>query len=157
MSDKGKIRKYHSLVLADKVLAELRRHWPKSWEGVVRCYANGREQGHHLEACVPGDHFPRAACVFSEARGTDGVLVVAGPADRFRQMDMHPMPDLWRDTENSRKYFHDTDGPGGKLVEGRAIKQAAKWIIKRLRELLTEDLKRRQERDKAPRPWAGIC
>jgi len=44
--DKNMLVKYDSLKVADKVLAEVRRIWPSKLDGVIRCFANFREQGY---------------------------------------------------------------------------------------------------------------
>ena len=153
MSDKGKITKHHSIALADQVLAELRKIWPKTWEGWLRCWSNGREQGYHLQVTtwddVKGER-AEAGCVFSEARSSDGVLVVIGPRDEFAPFGgLQPSDKLWDAGEEHRRYFHDTSNiqqTWSKELRGRKQKLAAKWIVKRFRKLRAES--RMEWRDK---------
>jgi len=158
MSDTGKIVKHHSLKHADLILTELRKIWPKNWEGWLRVWSNGREQGYHLTATIwnpkRGER-AEAACVFAEGRSCDGALVVIGDRDRFASFG-NPMPDddLWDDPK-ARQYFYDTtdlhESDGGpkqwnKTLRGRGNRLAARWIVKRFRALLARDLKTFRER-----------
>ncbi len=151
MARKGTIEKSANLLHADRILAEVRKIWPKQWEGWLKCWANGREQGYWLQATLwIGDYAERgaAACVFSEGRSCDGALIVVGGTRDFDYMTNHPSDKLWHD-DNCRKYFYDTTGLRNKdgrepvwneKHAGRGDKLAAKWIVKRLRELIAEDL-----------------
>lgn len=142
MSNKGKIEKSANLLHADRILAEVRKIWPKTWEGWLKCWANGREQGYWLQASVwLKDARGTAACVFSEGRSCDGALIVVGRTNQFDLQTNQPSDALWKDP-NCRNYFFDTTGlnnwrPG---YRGRGDKLAAKWLVKRLRELIKEDL-----------------
>ena len=149
MSDIGKITKHHSLKHADLILAELRKIWPKTWEGWLRCWSNGREQGYHLTVFRWNDKRGErsdAACVFSEGRSCDGALVVIGPRGGFKEFaGLGPSDVLWEDHVNSRKYFYNgswsPDKKNDGIVPGRGNKNAAKWIVARFRKLLAESLK----------------
>ena len=152
MSDAGKIVKHHSLKHADRVLAELRKIWPKSWEGWLRVWANGREQGYHLTVVRWNDkrgERAEAACLFAEGRSCDGALVVIGRKDQFTAFgNPEPTDELWADRENGRRYFYDTtslEQPWSPELRGRGDKLAAKWIVKRFRQLLAEDLKKSRQ------------
>lgn len=161
MIGKGKIEKSGNLAHADRILREVRKIWPKAWEGWLKVWSNGREQGYYLQATkwLKNGH-GRAACVFSEGRSCDGALVIVGPANKFDYQTNHPRTELWHD-ENCREYFYDTTGlkgPDGreplwnKKYKGRGDKLAAKWIIKRLREIIAEDVKVIRANIKAQKP-----
>jgi hypothetical protein len=149
MSVKGKIVKHHSLLHADRILTELRKIWPETWEGWLRVWANGREQGYHLTVSTWDDkHEVRgeAACLFAEGRSCDGALVVIGHKDKFAAFgNPEPTVELWK--SDDRKYFYDTTGLKGKdgyeppwepKYRGRKDKLAAQFIVKRFRKLLAE-------------------
>jgi hypothetical protein len=145
MSSKGKIVKSENLRHADRILAQVRKIWPKEWEGWLKCWANGREQGYWLQATVIGDkEYARACCVFSEGRSCDGALIIPGRAEDFDYQTNQPNDKAWE----GRRYFYDTDDIT-KLwkpdLKGRGDKKAAKWLIKRLRELLKEDREEQRE------------
>ena len=158
MSGKGKIEKSENLKHADRILKELRKIWPKQWEGWLKCWANGREQGYWIQASK--DVVGRAACVFSEGRSCDGALVIVGRPDQFNYTTNHPSDELW-DAPDCRQYFYDTTGTakrteGTPKLRGRGDKLAAKWIVKRLRELIAEDLKQYRKVLRANREKAKV-
>jgi hypothetical protein len=149
MSSRGKIEKSENLKHADRILAQVRKIWPKQWAGRLKCWSNGREQGYWLQATIIDDkRYGRAACVFSEGRSCDGALVVIGPPDEFDVQTNQPSDALWEDHKNSRRYFYDTPNitdMWSPEFRGRGDKKAAKWIVKRFREILAEDTKKRNE------------
>lgn len=156
MSDKGKIVKHHSLLHADRVLAELRKIWPKNWEGWLRCWANGREQGYHLTVFTWDDKREvrgEAACLFAEGRSCDGALVIAGHKDEFAFFgNPEPTDEAWE----RRQYFYDSTGydkwDDPRVYRGRGDKLAAKYIVKEFRRLLIasrREWRKRQREHKA--------
>jgi hypothetical protein len=160
MARKGKIEKSSNLLHADRILREVRKVWPKEWEGWLKCWSNGREQGYWLQAQILDDErFGRAACVFSEGRNCDGALVVVGPPDEFDYQTNHPSAELWEDSE-CRRYFYDTSGLDQKwtpALRGRGDRNAAEWIVVRLTKLLRDDIKRNAEaREERSRVEAAV-
>lgn len=80
------IKRDSSLVVADKVLRELRRAFgnPKHvGYALVECYANCREQGYHVVVCFNDYSLDRLAVSFSESRGSDNIVVYYGRAIEF--------------------------------------------------------------------------
>lgn len=158
MSSKGKIEKSGNLAHADRILREVRKIWPKAWEGWLKCWANGREQGYWIQASLwLKTARGAAACVFSEGRSCDGALIVVGRPTEFNYQTNQPSEKLW-DDPTCRQYFYDTTGlrdPDGshktwnKSLRGRGDGLAAKWLVKRLRELIKEDLAENRERARA--------
>jgi hypothetical protein len=144
MSDAGKITKDASLVRADKILKELRKIWPKHWEGHLECWSNSREQGYHLRAAVWSvnrEELSEAACVFAESCHTSGALVVVGRTRDFDLQTHQPSAEVWK--SDNRAYFEDMSKTQQKWtpkLRGRGDKRAAKWIVERLRGLLAADL-----------------
>lgn len=153
MSDVGKIKKDHSLVRADKILQELRKIWPKHWEGHLECWSNCREQGYYLQAVIWDEgrgERSEAACVFSECRNSDSALVVVGRRADFDFQKHQPSEALWE--SDGRAYFGDLDGIDQEwtpALRGRGDKRAAKWIVERLRGLLAADLEDFRKKRKA--------
>lgn len=157
---KGRIEKSGNLAHADRILTQVRKIWPKSWEGWLKVWSNGREQGYWLQATKmlePNRGYGRAACVFSEGRCCDGALVIVGHPSNFDYQTNHPNSELWGGAE-SRQYFYDMTGLKGldgrerawdKKYAGRKDKLAARWLIKRLRALIAEDIKENRKLRKA--------
>lgn len=147
-----KIEAHESIKHAKRILAEVRKIWPKKWDGWVKHWSNGREQGYYLQASIwnlkKGERCS-AACVFSEARSSDSALVVCGESGDFDYGSNQPSDHVW-DSPDHRRYFGDLDGLRGvtwvkEKHDGRGDKAAAKWIIKRLREIMRQDLKYQRE------------
>jgi hypothetical protein len=150
MSGVGKITRDTSLAHADKILQELRKIWPKSWEGWLECWSNSREQGYHLRASIwnaTRDEYSEAACVFGESRYTDSALVVVGRTRDFDLQTHQPSAKVWN--SDNRAYFEDMSKTQQKWtpkLRGRGDKRAAKWVVKRLRERMAEDLEDSRKR-----------
>ena len=152
---RGIIRKHHSLLHADRILREVRKLWPEEWDGSLRCWANGREQGYNLTAMIlDDDRYGTAECVFSEGRSCDGALVMVGSGESgaFDFQTNQPSEATWE----GRKYFYDVDNFGDtytKDMKGRGDKKAAVYIVSRLRAELTKAVRRnrkeKKERDAA--------
>jgi hypothetical protein len=144
MSGVGTITRDTSLVHADKILQELRKIWPKNWEGWLECWSNSREQGYHLRAAIwnaTRGEYSEAACVFGESRYTASALVVVGRTRDFNLQTHQPSAEVWK--SDNRAYFEDTSKTQQKWtpkLRGRGVKRAAKWIVKRLRRLMAEDI-----------------
>jgi hypothetical protein len=147
------ITKHHSIIHAEKILREVRKIWPKKWDGWLKHWSNGREQGYYLQASLWNEKRSErceAACVFSEGRSCDGALVMAGrPIQDFHISSHQPTEMVW---DNHRAYFYDTTGLKNrewkKKLEGRGDRLAAKYIVKELRRLMAEDLRRWRTRQK---------
>jgi len=106
-----KIPVRRSLIVARKVVKELEKILPKeiAKNCQVESWANGREQGLCLK------HWPAEAgilfskmAVFSEARSSDNILVIAGTSDDFCHQTNQPNEQAYE----NRKYFDCNDYSG---------------------------------------------
>jgi hypothetical protein len=120
----GRIEKRRSLRRAERVLRELRRVWPETWDGTVECWANCREQGYYLTVCPPKEfassYFTVPACVFAESRNSDQIVVVIGRHDNFDITTNMPTDACW---DSGQTRFSDNAA-------------AAKYIVEKFHELL---------------------
>jgi len=106
------MRKHHSLLHADRILAKVRKQLGRDFGGdrvTISCWSNGREQGYFIDTFPnpEGKCEPMALC-FAECRGSDQAMVVVGRTREFDHQTHQPSNDLW-EKKGARRYFDEDD------------------------------------------------
>lgn len=73
-----RLQRHSSIIAADKVLTKLKQMWQQHGvsDGIIRHYANRREQGYHISC---GQH----SVSFAEHRSSDQIIVTWGPTQAY--------------------------------------------------------------------------
>jgi len=88
------LRKAESLVVAEKVIKEVRKLWPKAWEGQIDAWSNCREQGFSI--WLFGANSTSVRANIARVRNGESILVVVGPANQFGGQTNQPNDEVWR-------------------------------------------------------------
>lgn len=139
------IHEHNSIVRSKRVLAALKKLMGKSKIDLyLTHWAGGREQGYHLSwRLQPGIYHGLS---FAEARGSDQVVIVHGPEEKFDPCDHVPAEELWK--KPNLIYVDEADA-AGKI-----------WNIIQQNQQVQEDsspLTKAEQRkvDKDFRDWSG--